>query len=79
MRIRVKIFINDAQMVCASGKQVKVRYDGIYRISDAQNGPLSVKLRIAAPFRIVRLDDHDSVVDKAFTCQTSEHQVHIQF
>ena len=69
------VLVLNAAVVRTRADHVEQRGDAVNRISHQQNGPFGVELGLAISFRVMRLDNHYSLVDEALAGQTHQHQV----
>ena len=74
IREPIEISILDRQVMGAGAHHVEERCDAVKGASDEQNASLSVKLRLAVPLRVVRLDNPNALIDKPFSVQSHQHE-----
>ena len=78
IREPIKVCILDRQVMSTGAHHVEERSDAVKGAADEQNASLSVKLRLAVPLGVVRLDDPNALIDKPFSVQSHQHKCLVQ-
>ena len=74
IREPIEVSILDRKVMGAGAHHVEERCDAVKGAADEQNASLSVKLGLAVPLWVVRLDDPNALIDKPFSVQSHQHK-----